>query len=201
MHNWQSTTQQKGTQHAFLAFQSLVQPRRASCREVKNIERVEDEPHCLAIITDYLSRIESEIVSICEDVHHLLDSYLIPSEDSAEARVFHWQMKADYFRYLAEIKTDERKLIQAYKAHVNYEGAMRIVKVELRPVNPTRLVAALNFAVFKADILNSTEDAYALAVESFEEGLEGWDEHEHDLDERGSIMYSISDNIELWTSD
>ncbi|ERM95464.1 hypothetical protein AMTR_s00008p00261670 [Amborella trichopoda] len=126
---------------------------------------------CLAIIMDYLSRIESEIVSICEDVHHLLDSYLIPSEDSAEARVFHWKMKADYFRYLAEIKTDEQKLFGAYKAHLNYEGGhvlaslQRIAKVDLRPANPTRLVAALNFAVFKADILNSPEDAYALAVE------------------------------------
>ncbi|ERM95463.1 hypothetical protein AMTR_s00008p00261630 [Amborella trichopoda] len=72
---------------------------------------------------------------------------------------------------------------------------------ELRPANTTRLGAPLNFAVFKADILNSTKEAYALAVESFQEVLEGLDEHEDDLDERGSITYSISDNIELWTSD
>ncbi|ERM95466.1 hypothetical protein AMTR_s00008p00261760 [Amborella trichopoda] len=91
----------------FLAFKSLVKPRRASWRKIKDIERVEDEPHCLAIITDYLSRIASEIVSICERIHRFLNSYLIPSEDSAEARVFYRQMKADYFRYLAEIKTDE----------------------------------------------------------------------------------------------
>ncbi|KAL4179334.1 hypothetical protein AMTRI_Chr13g86780 [Amborella trichopoda] len=142
-----------------LAFKSLVRPRRASWRKIKDIERVEDEPHCLATITDYLSRIESEIVSICERVQQLLDSYLITYEDSAEARGYYRQMKADYFRHLAEFKTDEQKKIEADKAQLNHEEAMRIAKAELRRANPTRLVTALNFTVFKADILNSTEDA------------------------------------------
>ncbi|XP_006843941.2 14-3-3-like protein [Amborella trichopoda] len=130
-----------------LAFKSLVRPRRASWRKIKDIERVEDEPHCLATITDYLSRIESEIVSICERVQQLLDSYLITYEDSAEARGYYRQMKADYFRHLAEFKTDEQKKIEADKAQLNHEEAMRIAKAELRRANPTRLVTALNFTV------------------------------------------------------
>ncbi|ERM95467.1 hypothetical protein AMTR_s00008p00261770 [Amborella trichopoda] len=59
---------------------------------------------------------------------------------------------------------------------------------ELRPANTTRLVASLNFAVFKADILNSTEEAYALAVE-----VEG--DHDMKDSERGNssrVLFSDS---------
>ena len=64
------------------------------------------------LIKQYRAKIEKELEDICNDVLRLLDDPLIPNSKNAEARVFFMKMKGDYFRYLGEFLTgDKRKNI------------------------------------------------------------------------------------------
>lgn len=38
-----------------------------------------------------------------------MDDYLIPKAPAAESRVFYLKMKGDYYRYLAEVATGDKK--------------------------------------------------------------------------------------------
>ena len=73
------------------------------------------------IIKGYRTKIEKELEDICNDVLKLLDDPLIPNSKNPEARVFFMKMKGDYFRYLGEFTTgDKRKNViqlaqEAYK--------------------------------------------------------------------------------------
>lgn len=39
----------------------------------------------------------------------LLDKYLIPNADEIDSEVFYLKMKGDYYRYLAEVATEDTK--------------------------------------------------------------------------------------------
>ena len=49
---------------------------------------------------------ESELDGICQKILALLDSRLISKASNGESKVFYHKMKADYYRYIAEFKTD-----------------------------------------------------------------------------------------------
>lgn len=46
---------------------------------------------------------------LCFLLQGLLDDYLIPKAPAAESRVFYLKMKGDYYRYLAEVATGDKK--------------------------------------------------------------------------------------------
>jgi len=56
--------------------------------------------------------IETELNGICDDVLSLLRDVLIPGSDLDEARVFYMKMRGDYYRYLCEFTSgDKRKQV------------------------------------------------------------------------------------------
>ena len=75
----------------------------------------------------------------------LLDKHLIPKASSGESKVFYLKMKGDYFRYLAEVATGQkRKDImnesqEAYKAA--FEVAQKEMPVSTRVITLTRKTA------------------------------------------------------------
>lgn len=42
-------------------------------------------------------------------LQNLLDKYLIPNADDVDSKVFYLKMKGDYYRYLAEVATEDSK--------------------------------------------------------------------------------------------
>ena len=71
------------------------------------------------------------------------------SRAPANARL---QMKADYFRYLAEFKDGAAKTEIADKSSATYSEASEKAASGLAPTHPIRLGLALNFSVFLYEV-------------------------------------------------
>merc|ERR1712216_205869 len=104
---------------------------------------------------DYREKIETELNDICNDVLSLLDQHLIVPEkerekdpEDVESQVFYLKMKGDYYRYLAEVATEEARTENVVHSEKAYENAFKASKKEMAPTHPIRLGLALNFSVF-----------------------------------------------------
>lgn len=92
-------------------------------------------------------------------------------------------MKGDYFRYLAEIATDDERqsnllnfvqkqifisipmVGRVEESRCAYKDGFDMAKNQLTAANPTRLGIALNFSVFLFEILNEVTDACHMAYQ------------------------------------
>ncbi|CAN1295646.1 14-3-3-like protein GF14 iota [Linum perenne] len=101
-----------------------------------------------------------------------------------------YRQKGDYFRYLAEFKTESERKDAAEKSLKGYEAASATASTELPSTHPIRLGLALNFSVFYYEIMNSPEpiaELDTLNEESYKDST--------------LIMQLLRDNLTLWTSD
>jgi len=120
---------------------------------------------------------------------------------SAESKVFHFKLKGDYYRYLAEVAGGEQRKSVAQQSHEAYQKAAEVAQAELKPTNPIRLGVALNFSVFYYEILDSPERACALAKTAFDDAIQILDQLSGDAYKDTTIILQlIKDNLILWTS-
>ncbi|CAA6672520.1 unnamed protein product [Spirodela intermedia] len=186
-----------------VAYKNAVGSRRASWRIISSIEHKEvkgGNEDQIGVAKQYKENIEVEITKICDSILKLLESNLIPSATTVESKVFYLKMKADYLRYLAEIKKGtERKeaaeiTLSAYKSAEVYS--------RLAPTHPIRLGLALNISVFYYEILNLPEDACDIGKEAFEAAVPAMDTlGEESYKDSTLIMQLLKDNLTLWASD
>ncbi|KTF91211.1 hypothetical protein cypCar_00000233 [Cyprinus carpio] len=115
------------------------------------------------MVKEYREKVEAELRDICNEVLGLLGKYLIKNSTNAESKVFYLKMKGDYYRYLAEVASGDDKKDTITNSQGAYQDAFDISKKEMQPTHPIRLGLALNFSVFYYEILNSPEQACALA--------------------------------------
>merc|ERR1712146_696815 len=115
--------------------------------------------------------VEEELNLICQDILSLLDTKLIEgAAPSAEAKVFYLKMKADYYRYLAEFATGERKNAHALMADDAYASATKSA-ADLAPTHPIRLGLALNYSVFLYEVQSKSSEACKLAKQAFDDAI------------------------------
>ena len=107
-----------------VAYKNVIGARRASWRIISSIEQKKSastEAHAEQIKA-YREKVEKELEDICGDILGVIDKHLIPSATSGESKVFYHKMKGDYYRYLAEFATGDKRSttaessLQAYKA-------------------------------------------------------------------------------------
>ncbi|KAK6157883.1 hypothetical protein DH2020_012131 [Rehmannia glutinosa] len=143
------------------------------------------------LIKDYRQKVEDELSKICYDILSVIDKHLIPSSGTGEATVFYYKMKGDYYRYLAEFKTDQEKKRQLNTA----------ANTDLPSTHPIRLGLALNFSVFYYEIMNSPERACHLAKQAFDEAIAELDTlSEESYKDSTLIMQLLRDNLTLIAS-
>ncbi|GAB2297135.1 Growth-regulating factor 12 [Dionaea muscipula] len=110
--------------------------------------------------------------------------------------------KGDYYRYLAEFKTEQERKEAAEQSLKGYEAASATANSDLPSTHPIRLGLALNFSVFYYEILNSAERACHLAKQAFDEAIAELDTlSEESYKDSTLIMQLLRDNLTLWTSD
>ncbi|KAG2381983.1 hypothetical protein C9374_005775 [Naegleria lovaniensis] len=187
-----------------VAYKNVIGSRRASWRIINSIEQKEESKgnlHHVEKIKKYRGKVEKELTDICNDILSILDQHLIPSSQSDESKVFHYKMKGDYHRYLAEFTTGDSRKEAANNSLEAYNTATKIAK-ELQTTHPIRLGLALNFSVFYYEILNSPQSACQLAKKAFDDAIAELDSlTEESYKDSTLILQLLRDNLTLWTSD
>ncbi|XP_076917290.1 14-3-3-like protein GF14 iota [Bidens hawaiensis] len=188
-----------------VGYKNVIGARRASWRIMSSIEQKEESKgneSNVNLIKGYCKKVEDELAKICSDILEIIDKHLIPSSGSGEATVFYYKMKGDYYRYLAEFKTDQERKDAAEQSLKGYEAAAAAANKELPSTHPIRLGLALNFSVFYYEIMNSPERACHLAKQAFDEAIADLDSlSEESYKDSTLIMQLLRDNLTLWTSD
>ncbi|KAK9767475.1 14-3-3 protein [Basidiobolus ranarum] len=188
-----------------VAYKNVIGARRASWRIVSSIEQKEEskgnEQH-VTMIRDYRTKIEEELAKICQDILNVLEEHLVPKATNGESKVFYLKMKGDYYRYLSEFATSDKRKETADKSLEAYKSASDVSVTELAPTHPIRLGLALNFSVFYYEILNSPDRACHLAKQAFDDAIAELDTlSEESYKDSTLIMQLLRDNLTLWTSD
>ncbi|XP_046911076.1 tyrosine 3-monooxygenase/tryptophan 5-monooxygenase activation protein zeta isoform X2 [Dermatophagoides farinae] len=186
-----------------VAYKNVVGARRSSWRVISSIEqKTEGAERKQQMAREYREKVEVELRDICYDVLSLLDKYLIPKASNAESKVFYLKMKGDYYRYLAEVATGDRRTNVADEAQKAYQEAFDISRSKLQPTHPIRLGLALNYSVFYYEILNAADRACHLAKQAFDDAIAELDTlNEDSYKDSTLIMQLLRDNLTLWTSD
>jgi len=186
-----------------VAYKNSVGSRRTAWRTISAIQQKEEHKgsRFIELIKGYRTKIEKELEDICQDVLHLLDDLLIPNSKNPEAKVFFLKMKGDYFRYLGEFLTGDKRKQVIQLAQEAYKVAS-VESETLKTTHPIRLGLALNYSVFYYEILNSPDHACKLAKAAFDNAIADLDGLEEDeYRDSATIMQLLRDNLTLWTSD
>lgn len=186
-----------------VAYKNVVGARRSSWRVISSIEqKTEGNEKKQQMSREYRDKIEGELQEICNDVLCLLDKHLIANASQPESKVFYLKMKGDYYRYLSEVASGDKKKETVDKSQEAYQLAFEISKKEMQPTHPIRLGLALNFSVFYYEILNSPDRACHLAKTAFDEAIAELDTlNEESYKDSTLIMQLLRDNLTLWTSE
>merc|ERR1711976_15541 len=188
-----------------VAYKNVVGARRASWRIISSIEQKEENKGNtgnVSRIKEYRNKVEKELTDICNDILSVLDEHLIPSAQVGESKVFYYKMKGDYYRYMAEFLTEEKRKEAAESSCTAYKEATTIAADDLPTTHPIRLGLALNFSVFYYEIMESPDKACQLAKKAFDDAIADLDSlPEESYKDSTLIMQLLRDNLTLWTSD
>ena len=161
-------------------YKNILSDKRASWRLLNSMERKEAKkkspqvPH----IREIKSHIESELKKIFDDMHNLVDKYLLPNAEDPESKVFYLRLKGDHYRYLCEISKDKELEKAIEKAEKVYKEAYEISEKELPFINSTRVGLCLNMALFFYEIKGDKKEGCKIAKKSFEESMKYLDDLE-----------------------
>lgn len=187
-----------------VAYKNVVGARRSSWRVICMIEQRADDDKKKPIAQRFRVKVEGELDTTCQEVLKLLDEYLINDDCEDEEKVFYLKMRGDYWRYIAEYKSEQtsERTDAIEKAQKAYEQAMEHAKEKMPSTHPNRLGLALNFSVFYYEILNSPDKACTLAKDAFDEAIQELEKlQDNDGKDSTLIMQLLRDNLTLWTSD
>jgi len=187
-----------------VAYKNVIGARRAAFRIISSIEQKEQSKGNEANVTkvkEYSAKIEKELHDISNDVLDVLNNHLIKHAQSDEASVFYYKMKGDYYRYMAEFTTDQKRKEAGENSLEAYKAALKLAEEKLPTTHPIRLGLALNFSVFYFEILNEPTKACDLAKKAFDEAIKDLDNLTEDSYKDSTvIMQLLRDNLTLWTS-
>ena len=182
------------------AYKNLVSSRRSAWRSINAVEIKEKNSNSklVQLITDLKLTLEKELKDLCNNILKILNEYLIRKAKDNESKIFYLKMRGDYFRYLSEFETDEKKTENIDNALNSYKEATELAE-KLPTTHPTKLGLALNYSVFYYEILNDKQTAFKIASEIFDVGnnqLEKTEENQYK--DSLAILQLLKENIEMW---
>lgn len=186
-----------------VAYKNVIGAKRASWRTFSE-PLAKEELKYQGLVKSFQAKLEEELDTICNEILQLLNDQLIPlarKSPKIEAQVFYLKMCGDYYRYMAEYSTNQKRKNAADKSAELYGEAMSIAGAGLPPTHPIRLGLALNFSVCYYEILDDPVKACDLAKSAFDDAIQKLNELQEDSYKDSTlIMQLLRDNLTLWTS-
>jgi 14-3-3 protein epsilon len=188
-----------------VAYKSLTGSRRTALRTISAFlddDSIKAIPERVTQLNALKTKLVGELDGYCKELIALTDSKLLPAAADASTKVFFEKLKADYYRYSVEFKSDADRQDGSAKAKTSYESALAIATADLTKADPAYLGLVLNYSVFLYEIIGKKQEAIDLADKAFKEavdGLDGLDEAQYS--EATLILQLLKDNVALWNEE
>ncbi|EFC41386.1 14-3-3 like protein [Naegleria gruberi] len=158
-----------------VAYKNMMGSKRNAWRIISSLQLKYENTSQSEMIKNYRIKIRNEIVDLGNEVLQLLDQHLIPSNQSDNvSAVFFQKMKADYYRYIAELFiNDENEFGKKVTENCleTYNLAKSMAENFLPVTHPVRLGLILNFSVFCTEIMKDYELGRQMAERAFHEAV------------------------------
>ena len=187
-------------------YKNIISDKRNGLRLLSNLSKKEEEEgkqiNHKKQINIIREKIESELLSIFEEVHSILDKYLIPNAQNTETKVFYMKIKADYYRYHCEFAENDAFEEAKDNAERIYKEAYDLALKDISIYNSIRLGLALNYSVFEYEIMDNKNDAYNIAQKAYDEVMKVVDDLEKDRTSENLLLIQLlKENLNLWNNE
>ena len=104
-----------------VAFKNLISSKRAACRTISAIEQNPKYSKFNGALLAYKGQIETQLQQDCQKIIDMINSRVLETSCSDEAKAFFVKMVGDYYRYIAENAKDQLLEDVKQKARQAYE--------------------------------------------------------------------------------
>ena len=153
-----------------VAYKNSITERRTAWRAFTSIAQNKKYQRYSKSIDDYKAKVVEEMQGICDEIVELIDTYFLPKASDSESKVFFYKMKADYYRYMAEVTSGD-KLAQIKTSALDVYQQANTEAEKLSISHPIRLGLALNYSVFYFEIMSEPKKACELAKNVFDSAI------------------------------
>ena len=91
-----------------VAFKNLISSKRAACRTISAIEQNPKYSKFNTALLSYKGQIEEQLMNDCQKVIDMINSRVLNTDCTEEAKAFFVKMVGDYYRYIAENAKDSK---------------------------------------------------------------------------------------------
>lgn len=184
-------------------YKNVINRKRIAWRDLvtKNNEDLSTKKKKAEIVAELKKEAEDEIISIADRLLVIIEKYLIPNAKTDENKVLFLKMKADFYRYKAEI-TDGKEYEENHKLSESAYSEGYKLSEQLPISNPVRMGLTLNFSVLYYEVKLQREKALSIAEKAYAESLTIIDELDKTLSKDTLLIIQLlKDNISKWKND
>ncbi len=162
-----------------------------------------DDKHSKKLIQEIKNEKEKIILKRCEKVIKIINEHILSKNLNNEETAMFLKVKADYYRYMAEITTGHLLFINKQNAFHFYNEAKELVK-DFDDLNATKLNISLNYSVFLNEILNMRINSFFYAKEALYNALKSLKNCNEDvltseeMKDTLMIIETLNNNVEDW---
>ena len=187
-------------------YKNIISDKRNSLRLLQNLIKKEEDGAQLINhkkqINIIKEKIQNELLSIFKEIHAILDKYLIPNSQDPETKVLYMKIKADYYRYHCEFAEGDEFEEAKNNALKIYKEAYDIALKDINIYNSIRLGLALNYSVFKYEIMDNKNEAYDIAQKAYDDAMKVVDDAEKDRTSDNLLLIQLlKENLNMWNNE
>jgi len=186
------------------AYKNIISDKRNSLHILSSLALKEEskQPNKMHEISIIKEKIQSELKTIFQDVHSIIDRYLIPNAQDSESKILYMKLKADYFRYHCEFAEGDEFEEASNNARKMYKQTFDLAEKELPLYNEVRLGLILNYSVFEYDIMDNKNEGYEMALKTYNDAMKILDDVEKKrASENLLLIQLIKENINIWSNE
>ena len=186
------------------AYKNIISDKRNSLHILSNLSQKEDskQQNKTKEISIIKEKIISELTTIFQEVHSIIDKYLLPNAQDNESKILYMKLNADFFRYHCEFAEGDEFEEISDKTRSLYKEALDLAEKDLPLYNEIRLGLVLNYSVFEYDIMDNKNDAYDMASKIYNDIMKILDDVEKKrASENLLLVQMIKENINNWSNE